>query len=29
MQNVVIPIKSLFNENCNHYYHEAFLEAFR
>ena len=26
MQNIVILIKSVFNENCNHYYYEKFLE---
>ena len=26
MDNVVILIKSVFNENYNHYYYQAFLE---
>ena len=28
MQNVVILIKSILNENHNHYYYEAFLETY-
>ena len=26
MQNIVILVKSVFNENCNHYYYEKLLE---